>query len=63
MTGTSEIVFADLAAERVAMNSEYLRGAALVPICAFQGSLDELLLEFRDGFLEQNAPLDHKPHE
>ncbi len=54
-----EMVFGDFAAERVAMNSQSLGGAALVSAGVFQDAPDEFFLEFRHGFFEQNAALDH----
>jgi hypothetical protein len=49
----------DLAAEGIAMNSQDLRGAALIAAGVFQNTPDELLLELRHGFFEQDAALDH----
>ena len=40
------------------MPSEF-GGAGLIAVGAFQGALDEVLLEFNHGFFEQNAALDH----
>jgi hypothetical protein len=54
-----QFVFANLAAERVAVHSENFRGTALVPLGAFQDAFDEFLLEFRDSFFKKDATFDH----
>src|SRR5271168_5138170 len=54
-----EMVFGNLAAKRIAVDSEDLGGAALVSIRVFEHAPDEFFLEFRAGFLEQDAALDH----
>jgi hypothetical protein len=54
-----ELVFVDFAAQRVAMNAEDLGGAGLVAVGAIQDTLDETLLEFAYGFIEQDAPVHH----
>jgi hypothetical protein len=58
-----ELVNVDFAAERIAVDAEHLGGARLVAIKAFKNPSDEFLLEFRDGFLEQNSALDHHAYE
>jgi hypothetical protein len=61
-----QLVFVDLAAERVAVNAEDLRGAGLVAVGALQDALDETLLELAHGLIEQDAPVHHlcdKPFE
>ena len=50
-----ELVFADFAAQGVAVNAEHFCGAALVALRAFQGALDEAFFEFAQRFLEQNS--------
>ena len=54
-----QLVFAELPAERVAMNPQQMRGARLIAIDAIQHALDEALFEFADGLVEQNAALHH----
>lgn len=54
-----ELVLADFAAQRVAVNAESFGGTGLIAIEAFQDALDELLFELGDGFFEQDAALDH----
>jgi hypothetical protein len=44
------------------MNSQKLRGAALVAVGSLQNPLDEALLEFPDGFIEQNSAFHHLSH-
>lgn len=58
-----ELVDFDLSAQCVAVDAEALRGSRLVPIGEFESVLDELLFEFGDGFLEENAALDHHADE
>jgi hypothetical protein len=55
----SELVFVDLAAQRVAVNAENLRGTRLVAIGAVKNALDKTLFELSYGFFEQNAPIHH----
>jgi hypothetical protein len=54
-----ELMLFQLAAERIAVNAQDLRGAGLIALGAIHYALNELLLEFRDGFSEQNAALHH----
>jgi hypothetical protein len=54
-----ELVEADLAAKRIAVNPEQARGARLVAARSIQHTLDEFLLEFVYGFLEMNSALHH----
>jgi hypothetical protein len=54
-----KLVFADLAAQGVAVDSEGFRGTRLVAIAALQYAPDEFLFEFDDRFFEQNSSLDH----
>jgi hypothetical protein len=54
-----ELVDVHLAAERVAVDAEESGSAGLVAVGAFESALDEFLLEFRYGLLEEDAALDH----
>src|SRR5579863_247559 len=54
-----ELVLVDFAAQRVAVYAENLRGTRLVAVGAVQDALDETLLKFSDGLVEQNAPVHH----
>jgi hypothetical protein len=47
-----KLVKINLAAQRVAVNAQQLRGAGLVSIRAVQHALDETLFEFADGLIE-----------
>jgi hypothetical protein len=58
-----QLVFADLAAEGVAVNPEDYRGAGLVAIGAIQDALDETLFKFPDGLIEQDSPIHHLNNE
>ena len=58
-----EFVFADFAAEGVAMDAEHFCGAALVAVSAIQDALDETLFKFADGFIEKNSPVHHLCYE
>jgi hypothetical protein len=60
--GVIELVLANLAAKCIAMNPKNFCSSALIPIRAFQHSLDEFFLKFRDGLFEQNTALYHQPH-
>jgi hypothetical protein len=57
--GLVQMVLSDFPAQGIAVNSENLGGAALVPAGMLQDSPDKLFLELRQGFLEQNTALDH----
>lgn len=54
-----ELVLFELAAERVAVNSEDVSGARLISLGAVHHALDEFLLKFREGFIKQNATVHH----
>jgi hypothetical protein len=56
-----ELIEADLAAQRIAVNPEQARGARLVAARSIQYTLDEFLLEFVHGFVEMNSTLHHLP--
>lgn len=58
-----ELVDFDLSAQCVAVDAKALSGSRLVPIGEFERALDELFFEFGDGFLEENAALDHHADE
>ena len=47
-----ELIFADLAAQRVAVNSEHSCCTALISLRAFQSAFDKTLFKFPDCFLE-----------
>jgi hypothetical protein len=51
-----ELVLFELAAERIAVNSQSARGAALIAFHVIHHALNEAALEFRKRFLEQDAP-------
>ena len=53
------MILRDFAAQGVAVDSEDLRGAALISLGVLQDPPDKLLLELRHGFFEQNSTLDH----
>lgn len=53
-----ELIFHEFAAEGVAMDSEGASGARLVAFLVLHHALNEAPLEFRHGFLEQNATVD-----
>src|SRR5579863_237479 len=58
-----ELVDFDLSAQCVAVDAEALSGSRLVSIGELERALDELLFEFGDGFLEENAAFDHHADE
>lgn len=58
-----QFVFADLAAQRIAVNAQYTRGTGLIAAGLIDGAFDEAPLEFRDCFLKQNPALHHLPYE
>lgn len=58
---TVELVLFELAAERVAVNSQSARGAALVAVHVIHHALNETALEFAERFLEQDSAFDHLP--
>ena len=61
-TVTVELVFFELAAERVAMNSQSARGAALVAFHVIHDAFDETALEFGERFFKQDAAFHHLPN-
>jgi hypothetical protein len=58
---TVELVLFELAAERIAVNSQSARGAALIAFRVIHHALDETTLEFPERFLEQDAMFHHLP--
>jgi hypothetical protein len=58
-----QLELADFPAEGIAVDAEQLGGAALIAFGALKGALDEALLEFVKGFVQQNAVFDHLSHE
>jgi hypothetical protein len=58
-----KFVDVDLAAKGVAVDAEDFGGAGLVAVESLKHALDEFLLEFSDGFFEENAALNHHTHE
>ena len=54
-----ELIKTDLAAERVAMDAQNARSARLVAVRTVQRPPDELLLEFGDRFVKENAAIHH----
>jgi hypothetical protein len=57
-----QFVFDQLAAQRVAVNSQDIRSPGLVTVNSIQNSLDKTLLKFSHGFVEEDASLDHLAH-
>ncbi len=49
----------NLAAQRIAVNSQNLSGAALIPLGVLQHAFDEFLLELRESLFEKDAALHH----
>jgi hypothetical protein len=56
-----ELILFELAAKRVAVNSQSARGAALIAFHMIHHALDETALEFAERFLEQDAAFHHLP--
>ncbi|HET7259445.1 MAG TPA: hypothetical protein VFI75_06975 [Candidatus Acidoferrum sp.] len=59
MISSAELVLVDFAAQRITVNAENLGSARLVAVRAVEDTLDEALLEFLHGFIEQDAPVYH----
>jgi len=59
MTVGVELIFANLPAQRVAVNPQDFSGAGLVAVFTVQHPLDKTLLKFADRFVEQNSTLHH----
>jgi hypothetical protein len=58
-----ELVFADFAAEGIAVDAEEFGGARLIAFGAFEDAADEFLLKFGDGFFEADAAVNHGSNE
>jgi hypothetical protein len=56
-----QLVNVYFATEGIAMDTEYFGGAGLIPVDAFEDTLDEFLLEFSHGLFEKDSALDHHP--
>lgn len=56
-----ELVLADFAAERIAVDAEKARGPRLVAVGAIQHALNEFLFEFVDGLIKEDSPIYHLP--
>jgi hypothetical protein len=54
-----EFVLANLAAQRIAVDSQRSRAPGLIAVAAFQNTADEFFLKFPDSFFEQDSSLDH----
>jgi hypothetical protein len=54
-----QLVLCEFPAERVAVNSEKMRGARLISVNAVQHPLDETFFEFSYGFVKQDAAFHH----
>src|SRR5580765_8026508 len=63
VSGSPDLVFAHLAAERVAMDAEGLGRPREAAVPSSEHAGDESLLEFPNGVLEVHASLDHFFHE
>lgn len=58
-----QLVLIHFSAKRVAVYSEDLRGAGLVSVESLENAPNELFLELRQRFFEENASLDHRAHQ
>jgi hypothetical protein len=54
-----QFIIRHLAAERVAMDAQYLGGARLVPVGSLEHSFDKFLLKLSDCFVKQNTAFNH----
>jgi len=57
-----QFVLGHFPAQGVAVNSQKLRGPALIAVGALQNPLDKALFELSDGFVEQNPAFHHLSH-
>jgi hypothetical protein len=57
-----QLVLIHFSAKRVAVYSEDFCGAGLVSVEPLENAPNELFLELRQRFFEQNASLDHRAH-
>jgi len=58
-----QLVKVDLAAERIAVNSQQSRGARLVAVKTVQHALDKFLFKFVDRFIEMDSALHHQANQ
>jgi hypothetical protein len=56
-----ELILFELAAKRIAVNSQSARGAALIAFHVIHHALDKTALEFPERFFEQDAAFHHLP--
>jgi hypothetical protein len=56
-----QLVFADLAAQRISVYAQDHRGARLIAFGALEHTFDEALLKFAHGLIKQYAALHHLP--
>ena len=54
-----QLVLADLAIERIAMDAKNLSGLGLISTGLGESALNESLLEFAQSFVQINAAVDH----
>jgi hypothetical protein len=57
-----ELIFGEFAAERVAVDAEYVRSTRAVAVYAVQNTLDESFLEFSHGLVKEYAVFHHLTH-
>jgi hypothetical protein len=57
--GVVQMILGDFSAQSIAMNSKDLGGATLIALGVFQNAANKFFLEFRYGFLKQNATFNH----
>jgi hypothetical protein len=58
-----ELVQTDLAAERIAVNSEQARGTRLIAMKPLQHALDKFFFKFVDRFIEMDSALHHQANQ
>jgi hypothetical protein len=58
-----QLIQVDLAAERIAVNSQQPRGARLVAMKTFEHALDEFLFKFVDRFVELDSTIHHQANQ
>ena len=54
-----QMILRDFATQGIAVDAEDFGGTALVSPGVFEDAPDKFLLEFSEGFFEQNSALDH----
>jgi hypothetical protein len=57
-----QLVLRHFSAKRIAVDSQKLRGPALIAVGSLQNPLDEAFFEFPDRFIEQNSAFHHLSH-